>query len=79
MCPSITMPFVYLSDFHGVTQVPLILIGGLALGYYNSCAAMVGNGDRALDAMVSHGFHKGTWLLKVVKSHQKPPLGDGIH
>lgn len=27
-------------------QVPLILLGGLALGYHNSCAAMVGDMDR---------------------------------
>lgn len=36
-------------------QVPLILIGGLALGYYNSCAAMVGNGDRVVATF-------GPWL-----------------
>eukprot|EP00435_Cladocopium_sp_Y103_P069791 s112_g34.t1 len=36
-------------------QVPLILMGGLALGYYNSCAAMVGDRDRVVATF-------GPWL-----------------
>lgn len=36
-------------------QVPLILIGGLALGYYNSCAAVVGERDRVVATF-------GPWL-----------------
>ena len=75
MCPSITMPFVYFSDFHGVTQVPLILIGGLALGYYNSCAAMVGNGDRALDALVSPWFPQGDLAFKGGKKPSETSTG----
>ena len=34
------------SPFAVLPQVPLILLGGLALGYHNSCAAMVGDMDR---------------------------------
>jgi len=39
-------------------QVPLILLGGLALGYHNSCAAMVGDMDRVVATF-------GPWLEEV--------------
>ena len=34
-------------------QVPLILLGGLALGYHNSCAAMVGDMDRLVTQWIA--------------------------